>query len=52
MIDKTDLWCKGVSLESAGSVTVMLLLPVKGAEEAQILSSGEGMRNGTVAEGC
>lgn len=49
-----NLWCLGVkraaSLESAGDVTVTLILPVKAAEEAPTLSCGEGEEGGTVAE--
>lgn len=40
-----------MSLESAGGVIVMLLLPMKGAEKAETLSCGEGREDGTVAEG-
>lgn len=37
--------------ENAATVSVMLLLPGRGAEEAETLSCGEGTRNGTEAEG-
>lgn len=44
-------WQHEKGSENAPTVSVMWLLPGRGAEEAETLSCGEGTRNGTEAEG-